>query len=241
MRTICLIQARMGSTRLRGKVLQLILGRPMLWWDVYRINRCRFVDQVVIATTTDERDDVIVELCQREGWAYSRGSEDDVLDRYYQAAKEWDAECIVRITSDCPLIDPQVSDYVIAGFHSAAPHLDYASNIAQRTYPRGLDTEVFSRQALERAWHEDGSIQRREHVTPFIAQQPDKFRLHSICNPVDYSQHRWTVDTAEDLALVRLVYEHFGHGDFGWQDVLSVLEEYPQWSEINRHIRQKAG
>jgi spore coat polysaccharide biosynthesis protein SpsF len=238
MRTVCIIQARMGSTRLPGKVLRPLLGRPMLWWVVHRARQARLLDEVVVATTLDARDDQLDDLCCREGWGCFRGSEEDVLDRYYQAAKHVEADVVVRITSDCPLIDPRVIDHVTAAYFAGFPHPDYVSIFEPRTYPRGLDTEVFSMKALETAWREDTSAWR-EHVTPYIYRNPDRFRLLSVCNPVDYAHHRWTVDTPEDLELVTRIYEHFGHGDFRWGDVIGLLERNPEWAEINRHVEQK--
>ena len=238
MSTLCILQARMGSTRLPGKVLLPLLDRPLLAWDVYRLCKCRLIDEIVIATTTDPRDDTLADLCASEGWGCFRGSENDVLDRYYGAARQYNADTIVRITSDCPLIDPAVTDYVIATYAAAAPAADYASNVFPRTYPRGLDTEVFSFAALEMAWKEDQS-EWREHVTPFLWKQPERFRQINAANPVDYSSHRWTVDTPQDFELVRRIYEHFGHGDFGWRDVLTLLDQHSDWVEINRDVQQK--
>lgn len=238
MKTVCIIQARLGSTRLPGKVLLPILDKPMLWWDVYRVRKSRLIDEVVIATTEHPRDDAIANLCAEEGWACWRGSEDDVLDRYYGAAKAFGAETVVRITSDCPLIDPSVTDYAIAIFNSITPALDYVSNGVVRTYPRGLDTEVFTFAALEQAWKEDQSSWR-EHVTPYIYRSPGRFRLGDVTNPTNYSHHRWTVDTPEDMELVRRIYNHFGHGDFGWREVLALLDEYPDWVRINADVQQK--
>jgi spore coat polysaccharide biosynthesis protein SpsF len=237
-KVVCIIQARLGSTRLPGKVLKPILGEPMLVWDVTRARRARLVDEIVIATTEHSQDDAIVDLCQSQGWLFWRGSEDDVLDRYYQAASTFQADIIVRITSDCPLIDPNVIDFAIASHRSSAPLVDYTSNATMRSYPRGLDVEVFNRDALERAWREDHSAWR-EHVTPYIYHHPEMFRLQTVQNPVDYSHHRWTVDTPEDLALIEKIYQHFGHGDFTWQGVLALLEQHPDWVEINAHIEQK--
>ena len=235
---VCIIQARMGSTRLPGKVLKLLQGKPLLWWDMYRIKQSRFVDEIVIATTTQPQDDPLAAPGETEGWQVFRGSEDDVLDRYYQAAERYRADIVVRITSDCPLIDPTMIDYTITAFLSAAPSVDYAANILVRRYPRGLDVEVFSAEALGRAWREDHSAWR-EHVTPYIYNNPSAFRLLAVQNPVDYSQHRWTVDTPEDFELVRRIYEHFGHGDFRWQDVLDLLAQHPDWVALNAHVEQK--
>lgn len=238
-RIVCIIQARLGSTRLPSKVLLPILNKPMLWWDMYRVQKSKYIDDVVIATTTKLSDDPIAALCEKHGWHVSRGSEDDVLDRYYQAAKKFNADHIVRITSDCPMIDAQVVDYVIAGYLSAVPQPDYGSNIQARTYPRGLDTEIFSVESLNNAWTNAKDKHEREHVTPFIWQYPEKFQLHSIANAQNFSSHRWTVDTPEDMELIQKIYQHFGHGDFYWHDVLSLLDDNPEWVQINQHIEQK--
>lgn len=236
---VCLVQARMGSTRLPGKVLAPILDRPMLAWVIDRLRRCELVDEVAVATTTLDRDDAIVTLCDEAGWPVFRGSEEDVLDRYYRAAGYFDADTVLRVTSDCPLIDPGVVDLAAASFRAAAPPVDYVSNFTPRTYPRGLDVEVFSFAALERAWQEDTSAWR-EHVTPYIRNNPDAFRLHAIANPADFSGYRWTVDEPDDLALVRRIYQHFGHGDFTWQDALAALDAHPSWAAINRDVQQKS-
>lgn len=239
MNIVCIIQARMGSTRLSGKVLLPLLDKTVLDWVVYRVNQSRYITQTVIATTTHERDDRLVTHGEMAGWAMSRGSEDDVLDRYYQAARQYEADLVVRITSDCPLIDPVVLDRVITAYLSTAPMPDYTSNIQTRTYPRGLDTEVFSMAALETAWQQDNSAWR-EHVTPYIYRTPGRFHLTSVSNPTNYSTHRWTLDTPEDYSLIQHIYNAFGHGDFTWQDTLTLLEGHPDWIAINRDIQQKS-
>jgi spore coat polysaccharide biosynthesis protein SpsF len=240
MKTVAIVQARMGSTRLPGKVLQDLAGEPMLARVVNRTYRAKTLQEVVIATTTNTVDDVIVKLCEARGWSWFRGSEEDVLDRYYRAAKKYQADFIVRITSDCPLIDPEVIDQVVQEFLERQPEVDYASNTwPRRTFPRGLDTEVMRMDVLERAWREDRNPAWREHVTPYIYRNPDRFRIHNVVSPVDYSAMRWTVDTQEDLAFVRQIYDYFGHDRFSWREVLKVLEEHPEWLEINRGVRQK--
>ena len=240
MKTVTIVQARMGSTRLPGKVLQDLAGEPMLARVVNRTCRAKTLQEVVIATTTNALDDVIVNLCKARDWPWFRGSEDDVLDRYYQAARKHQADLIVRITSDCPLIDPEIVDQVVREFLERQPEVDYASNTwPQRTFPRGLDTEVMRLDVLERAWREDSNPAWREHVTPYIYRNPDRFRIHNVLSQVDYSAMRWTVDTLEDLAFVRQIYDYFGHDRFSWREVLKVLEEHPEWLEINQHVQQK--
>jgi len=240
MRTIAIVQARMGSMRLPGKVLKDLAGEPMLARVVNRICRAKSLQEVVIATTTNALDDVIVKLCEARDWRWFRGSEEDVLDRYYQAARKYQADLIVRITSDCPLIDPEIVDQVVQEFLERQPEVDYASNTwPQRTFPRGLDTEVTRIDVLERAWREDRSPTWREHVTPYIYRNPDRFRIHNVLSQVDYSTMRWTVDTPEDLTFVRRIYDYFGHDSFSWHEVLKVLEEHPEWVEINRHVQHE--
>jgi len=238
MSTIALVQARMGSTRLPGKVLMDIAGQPMLAHVVERSLRARTLDGLVIATTKNPVDEAIVTEARRLGVPAFRGSEEDVLDRYYRAAKEHDASVIVRITADCPLIDPTVVDFVVEAFRKTSP--DYASNILERTFPQGLDTEVVKLEALERAWREASKAYQRAHVTPYIYEHPERFRLYSVRNAEDLSSHRWTVDTKEDLEFVREVYSRLGSGGrFGWRDVLDLIRHEPELESINRHVRQK--
>lgn len=240
MRIVAIIQARIGSTRLPGKVLLDLAGEPMLVRDVERIRRAQTLDDVVVATTTQPADTAIADLCAERNWPCFRGSEDDVLDRYYRAAIAHQADVVVRITSDCPLIEPAIVDRVVQEFLDLQPKVDYACNmLPHRTFPRGLDTEVVRFDVLERVWQEDKNLAWREHVTPYIYRNPDLFRIHGVVNGMDYSHMRWTVDTPEDLDFVRCIYEHFGHNHFSWQEVLAVLEEHPEWLEINRHVQQK--
>ena len=233
------MQARCGSTRLPGKVLADILGHPMLYWVVNRSGAAKLVDQVVVATSVERRDDAVEELGRAEGWDIFRGSETDVLDRYHSAAMACGADVVVRVTADCPLIDPQVIDSVIATYFAASPRADYASNTQRRTYPAGLDTEVLSMAALQRAWSEDRNPAWREHVTPYIYRSDAGFRLVDVLNDVDASAIRWTVDTAEDLALIREIYGYFGHGQFSWTEALGAMDAHPDWKSINAAVRQK--
>ena len=238
MRVVAIIQARMGSTRLPGKVLKDLAGEPMLTRVVHRTCRAKTLDKVVVATTTQPTDDVIVQLCETQGWDYFRGSEEDVLDRYYRAALAYAAEVVVRITSDCPLIEPEVIDEVVQEFLERQPHVDYAcTHLPQRTFPLGVDLQVMRFDALERAWREDQNPARREHVVSYFDYKQELFCIHSVTSATDYSYMRWTVDWPEDLAFVRQIFDHFGHDHFSWHDVLAVLEKYPEWLEINRHVK----
>lgn len=235
---ITIIQVRMGSTRLPGKVLMDIGGRTMLARVVHRARRAKLLNKIIVATTLNSRDNPIVMECKRLDVSFSRGSEEDVLDRYYQAAQKFRADAIVRITSDCPLIDSDVIDKVVQAFLNQKP--DYASNTIHRTYPRGLDIEVMTMDSLARAWREAAESHQRVHVTPYIYQNPDKFRIISVNGEADYSHYRWTVDTQEDLDFVRAVYTRFDNKDtFNWQEVLTVLAQEPSLADINRHVAQK--
>jgi spore coat polysaccharide biosynthesis protein SpsF len=240
MTTIAIIQARTGSTRLPGKVFLNLADKPMLVRCIERVQKSKKLDDVVIATTTKQADDKIVTLCNEEGWNYYRGSENDLLDRYYNAARKFSAKKIVRITSDCPMIEPLIIDQVIEKFFELLPDIDYVSNVFPiRTYPRGLDTEMLSFDTLERCWKEDTNPAYREHVTQFIQHNPQRFRISGIQNETDLSSMRWTVDTPEDLEFVQRIYNHFGNGNFTWIEALNFLHQHLELLEINRHIKQK--
>ena len=238
-KVVAIVQARVGSTRLPGKVLEGLAGQPMLVRVVNRTSRAKTLDAVVVATTTQSVDDAIVHLCERQGWPYFRGGEEDVLDRYYQAASAFKADIIARITSDCPLIEPEIIDRVVNEFSVYCPEVDYMSNSLVRTFPRGLDVEVVSLDALRKAWQEDENPAWREHVTPYIRRHPEKFRIRNVTNDTDYSYMRWTVDTIEDLTFIRQIYDHFQNDAFTWKEVLHLLDVHPEWLEINRHVQQK--
>jgi len=230
----------MGSSRLPGKVLMDIAGKSMLYRTISQSQRACTLTQLIVATTVRPEDQAITEELRRMGVAWTRGSSDNVLDRYLQAAREFDGEIIVRITSDCPLIDPNVIDLVVSSFLASQPPVHYASNTLLRTYPRGLDVEVFSREALEAAAAEASTAEQREHVTPYLYQEPSKFRLRAVTNPTDYSHYRWTVDTTEDLDFVREIHSRLdGDGDWSWQKIVGLLEREPGLVAINQHIQQK--
>ena len=239
MRIVAIIQARMGSTRLPGKVLSDLCGETVLARVVSRVRQCRYVNEVIVATSVDPADNAIVQECCRHDVCAFRGSECDVLDRYYWAAQRARADAVARITADCPLIDPDVSDKTIQAF--VAQQADYASNVLQRTYPRGLDTEVMTIAALGSAWKDAWDPCQREHVTPFLYQHPDRFGLVSVTGERDYSNYRWTLDTAEDLQFLRAVYERCAKpSHLRLREVLRILEREPNLAEINQHVRQKA-
>ncbi|NLS92529.1 MAG: NTP transferase domain-containing protein [Planctomycetaceae bacterium] len=238
MRVVAIIQARTGSTRLPGKVLQDLAGSTMLARVIRRTARASLLDEVVVATTQSDQDDPVVAECRRLEAAWFRGNEHDVLDRYFAASEASRAELVVRVTSDCPLIDPALIDRVVAAFLKERP--DYVSNFLERTYPRGLDNEAFPFEGLARAWCEAESPYQRVHVTPYFYENPALFRLLAVKHDRDLSGHRWTVDTPADMQFARAVYDRFGGDDqFAWTDVLQMLENEPELSEINRHVRQK--
>jgi spore coat polysaccharide biosynthesis protein SpsF len=238
MKVATIIQARMGSSRLPGKVLKDLGGDSVLARVLHRLERAKLVGEIIVATTQNAEDDAIIAECKRLSIRFFRGEQDDVLDRYYLAAVEAKAEAIVRITSDCPLIEPEVTDKTIAAFLEKAP--DYASNRLERTYPRGLDTEAMTVETLARAQHAASRPYERTHVTPYIYEHPEAFRLLSVKADSDYSDYRWTLDTPEDLYFIQTVYERFGNSDtFDWRDVITLLEREPWIVALNREVRQK--
>lgn len=241
MNVICVIQARVGSTRLPGKVLKKICGKTILEHDIERLKRIKNIDKLVIATTTLEKDDAIVEEAKRLGITYFRGSEEDVLSRYYYAARENNADVVVRVTSDCPLIDSEISEKIIQYYLDNKDKYDYVSNTIDRTYPRGLDTEVFSFHTLEKAFNEAENQRDKEHVTPYIWDNAELFMLYQYKNNVDYSNLRWTLDTEEDLKLICIIYEYLykKNMNFGFNDIIKLYKEHKELQQINQHIEQK--
>ncbi len=239
MKTIALIQARMSSSRLPGKVFQGIAGQPMLLRVVHRAKRAKSIDAVAVITSTFGDDDAIERLCKENNVPCFRGSLDDVLDRYYQAAIHFQADVVVRLTADCPLLDPVIIEQVVRTFHQNS--FDYVANILEYTYPDGLDTEVFRFKTLERAWKEARLKSEREHVTVYILNHPELFRLGSVKQEEDLSALRWTVDTPQDLEFVRTVYSFFPDADFGMIDILQVMKEHPEIAEINSQQQRNEG
>ncbi len=237
---VAIVQARMGSTRFPGKSMAEICGRPMLWHVVNRVRGSRLVNKVVVATTDRPSDDPIAVLCQGEDIPYFRGSEDDVLDRFYRAAQAYSADVVVRITSDCPLIDPAVVDEIVSRFKES--DCDYVSNTLRYTFPDGLDTEVFSFHALDRAWREARKPSEREHVTPYL--RTGKFRTANVGSgaPVGLGRQRWTVDHPSDLEFVRGIYAGLSaDGNFGFQDVLDFLRKRPDLAVIQTETISNEG
>ncbi len=235
---IAIIQARMSSTRLPSKVMKAICGHPVLWHVVNRLKASELIDDVVIATTIEPSDDVIVEWCRLNGTPVFRGSLNDVLDRYFKAAKEFGARTVVRVTSDCPLIDPALVDRAIEKFSEGS--FDHVS--IDGSFPDGLDAEVISIEALEKAHREAALASEREHVTPYIWKNPRLFRLDRIKSPADLSRMRWTVDDAKDLEFVTRVFEGFGSEKvFHYEDVLRFLEKNPELLKINSETARNEG
>jgi spore coat polysaccharide biosynthesis protein SpsF len=241
MRIKAFIQARMGSTRLPGKVLKTVLGRPLLDFLVERLSQSREINDIVILTSNQPEDDKIALFCQEKNLSCFRGSEDDVLDRFYQAALQTNPEGIVRITSDCPLTDPDIIDQVIREFRQEYPKIDYVSNSMERTFPRGLDVEVFSFKALEKAFQNASRPEEREHVTVYLYRHPKQFHLKNVAHFPSLAHHRWTVDTIEDFTLIRLILENLypRNPQFRLKDVLDLLKEHADWILLNAHIKQK--
>ena len=240
LKTVAIVQARVGSTRLHGKVLQDLAGRTVLERVVERVRRFTMIDEMVVATSDQPGDDEIIAECARIDVPSFRGSESDVLSRFVGAARETDASVCVRLTADCPLLDPSVSDSIILLFLEADGGADYASNKIPQSFPRGLDTEVFSRDALEQAARKAREGYERVHVTPYIYRHPEIFSLISVTSDVDRADWRWTIDTPEDLEFVREIYRRLDSSpEFSWQDVIALIEDDPTLMWINSHVRQK--
>jgi spore coat polysaccharide biosynthesis protein SpsF len=244
MNIVAIIQARMGSTRLPAKIMKKISGRTVLDHVLARVRACPRLQGVVVATTTAPADDAVMAETVKQGAGCFRGSESDVLSRYCLAARENRAEVVVRITSDCPLYDPELLTDMLDEFQAkgaAGGPVDYLSNTLVRTFPRGLDTEIFTGQALERAHQEARQPFEREHVTPYFYQNPQKFALHSFRQTADLSGYRWTLDTPDDLRFVEAVYAAlYSNGRrFTTREVLDLLKRQPELAAINAHVEQK--
>ena len=241
MNVLAVLQARMASTRLPGKVLAPIMGRPMLARQLDRVTRCRLIERLVVATSDDDADDPLAEFLVSEGVPLYRGSLDDVLDRFYRAAAAHDPKNVVRLTGDCPLADPDLIDRVIE--EHLAGGFDYSSNCLDPTWPDGLDIEAVRFDALHQAWQKATLASDREHVTSYIHNRPELFHLHSIKGEKDLSHHRWTVDEPEDLELVTRIYAALlpQNPEFDTADVLELLERNPELALLNRSYQRNEG
>ncbi|MCD4760805.1 glycosyltransferase family protein [bacterium] len=238
---VAIVQARMGSTRLPGKVMMDICGKPVLMHVIDRLKVCKLLDKIVIATTTCIKENIIFDAVKNydEYLGLFRGSEENVLERYYFAAKKFDADIVLRVTSDDPLIDSSIIDDLIRTFLMS--NSDYVSNSLNKTYPLGLDAEVFSYNALEKAYYNANHVYELEHVTPYIIENPDKFKLLNVANDIDLSYLRWTMDTKEDFKFIDSVYKRIYPKKqlFSMDDVLELLDREPELIDINKHIKQK--
>lgn len=241
MRTGAIVQARIGSTRLPGKVIIDICGKPVIQHVIERLKQSKYLHEIIIATTELKQDDVIVEQAVKAGVKWFRGSEEDVLSRYYYAAKENNLDVIVRITSDCPLIDPYIIDEMIQIFINNDYNMvsNVSLDVKLRTFPRGLDAEIFPYTVLKEVFDNASEKYQREHVTPYIYENCNKFFLYK--NPINYSKYRWTLDTGEDLEMIKTVYNHLYHGEhnFFFRDITGLLEKHPEIADINRGVEQK--
>lgn len=234
------VQARMLSTRLPGKVLKEVLGKPLLLYLVERLRRLALVDGIVIATSIDPSDDVISTLCDHEGLHSVRGSQEDVLSRIYAASKAFGLEALVRITADCPLIDPALIDMGLSAF--SKDNYDYLSNTLDRTFARGMDFEIIRFSALEKGFFEATSPYDKEHVTPFIYSHPERFRLASMKQQKNESHLRLTVDEESDFALTKKILEALypKNPEFVMADIRELLKQNPELEQINAHVAQKS-
>lgn len=233
-----IIQARLGSTRFPAKVLQTVLGKPLLLLMLERVQYSKYGKKIIVATTERDEDNIIAELCSKKNYCFFRGDENDLLDRHYKAAISVNADIAVKIPSDCPLIDPAVIDNVIDHYLEHSGEYDYVSNLHPATFPDGNDVEVIPVKVLETAWREAGKPFEREHTTPFVWDNPSRFRIGNVQwdTGMDYSMsHRWTLDYPDDYEFIKTVYEELYEDDpfFGMYDILNFLKKNPVVSSIN--------
>lgn len=238
---IAIVQARMGSSRLSGKVLRKIKGKTLLELYLNRVKLNQLIDKIVIATTTKSSDDIIEELAKKLGFDCFRGSESDLLDRFWQCAKKYKADVIVRLTADDPFVDYQVIDRAIKIFNEN--QADFVTNHFEPTYPEGLDIEVYSIGALERSWQDAKLLSEREHVFPYIQNHQSQFKVINFRQDSDYSHLRWTIDYDCDLEMTKIIYDYLYNDNpiFLQDDILSLLEKHPEIAEMNAHINRKEG
>jgi len=241
MSIIAVIQARVGATRLPGKVLKKIEGKTVLEHVINRAQVARKIDNIVVATTVKKEDLKIVQLCAKLGISVFCGSENDVLDRYYQAARLFKANHIVRITSDCPLIDPLIIDKVIGLYFKK--EADYATNTMPETYPDGLDTEVISFKTLKIVWENSRLFSEREHVTPYIRKNPNIFKIVNLKCEYNLNDKRWTLDEPEDFEFIKIIYKNLYSEDslFGMKKIIDFLKNHPEIEELNNNLIRNEG
>jgi len=239
MKPIVIIQVRMGSTRLPGKVLKKLNGITVLESLLNQLNYSKLLNDKIIATTSNSEDDVIVNFCKSKEIKCFRGSQDDVLDRYYNCAKKFSINTIIRITSDCPLMDPQVIDDVIDFYLKNS--YDYVNNFYKRTYPYGNDVEIFSIKVLEKVWEKATKPSEREHVTPYIYNNPDEFSLGWIENKENLSEFHWTIDRKEDLIFVQNIFKKISKRPILMKDIIDVIKNDPSLLEINKNTNPNEG
>jgi spore coat polysaccharide biosynthesis protein SpsF len=240
MRTVGIVQARMTSTRLPGKVLMEVSGKPLLQYELERLKKVASIDELVVATTTNKEDDPVAALCEKLGVSFYRGSELDVLARFYETALLYEADAVVRFTADCPLIDPELSERVVRRYLANVGAIDYCC-VDVSSYPRGMDTEICSFAALSEAYIEGTATPDREHVTYFIRMRPERYRKwHESCGR-GWGKYRLTVDTPEDFALIKEIIERLypKNANFTLEDIMYVLESDPELPKINENARQK--
>jgi len=239
MKVVALVQARMGSTRLPNKVMKPIGGIPMIELLLSRLSRAKMVDQIVVATSVDERNLTLVSHVHKLGYACEQGSENDVLDRFIKTARKHKADVVVRITGDCPLVDPELVDEAIRRFKVA--NVDYFSNITPPTYPDGLDIEICTCKSLEQASRETDKPFDHEHVTPYV-RESGRFNIGSMQHNQDLSALRWTVDEPADFTVIERIFQHFQpRTDFTWSEVLSLYQQQPQIFNTNQHLIRNEG
>ena len=238
---IAILQARMGSTRLPGKVLKTIKKKTLLELYINRIKPCQLIDEIVVATTDLEQDNTIEELVVRLGFECFKGSEKDLLDRYYKCACRYNAEVIVRVTPDDPFVDYQVVDRGISIF--LENNVDFVTNHLTPTYPEGLDVEIYSFSALEKLWYQAKLLSEREHVFPYIQNHPEEFRIINFTQEQDSSHLRWTIDYECDYEMTKVIYDHLYEQKqiFLQEDILQLLQKYPEITRMNAHIQRKEG
>ncbi len=239
MKTVAIVQARMSSSRLPGKIMAEIEGKAMLWHVVTRARAARCLDTVAVATSVAADDDHVEAFCRANDFPCFRGSLDDVLDRYLQAARHFGADIVVRVTADCPMLDPALIEPVVEAVSRGG--YDYAANNIDCTYPDGLDAEAFRYDVLERAWREARLTSEREHVTPYIRKHPELFNIQSIKGEKDLSALRWTVDEPRDLEFVQRVFAGLGKTAFGMNDVVDLIARHPELQDINQDIGRNEG